>query len=331
MESSGGSTLKTGREAGPRQQCADAVLMIRPASFGYNPDTAATNVFQSPAPDASAAAAADARTLARAEFEQLAQALMSEGVSVCAVEDTAAPVKPDAVFPNNWISFHQDGSLVLYPMQSVSRRAERRQDVIDEAVKRLEFRVAHFIDLTHFEGEGMFLEGTGSLVLDHQERVAYACASPRTHPALVAEWATELGYEPVVFEAADRAGVRLYHTNVLLAIGARFAIVGSEAIAAADRERVLGRLRASGREILEIGQEQIARFAGNLLELGTWDEALGDSRVLVMSEAARRALGREKYAQLAGCTDAVLAIPIPTIERLGGGSVRCMLAEVFRS
>jgi hypothetical protein len=305
--------------------------MIRPAAFGYNPDTAATNVFQSPAPDASAAAAADARTQARAEFEQLARALESEGVSVCAVEDTPAPAKPDAVFPNNWISFHQDGSLVLYPMQSASRRPERRQEVIDEAVKRLEFRVSHFLDLSHFEGEGMFLEGTGSLVLDHVERVAYACASSRTHPALVAEWARELNYQPVIFQAADRAGLPLYHTNVILSIGARVAIVGSAAIAPADRERVLGRLRASGREILEIGHEEIAQFAGNLLELGTWDEALGDSRVLVMSEAARRALGREKYAQLSGGTDAVLAVPIPTIERLGGGSVRCMLAEVFRS
>jgi hypothetical protein len=305
--------------------------MIRPSAFGYNPDTAATNVFQSPAPEASAAAAADARSQARAEVRKLAQALESEGVSVCALEDTPEPVKPDAVFPNNWISFHQGGTLVLYPMQSTSRRPERRQEVIDEAVKRLKFRVSHFIDLTHFEGEGMFLEGTGSLVLDHVGQVAYACASPRTHPALVAEWARELNYEPVIFQAADRAGVPLYHTNVILSIGARVAIVGSEAIAAADRERVLGRLKASGREVLEIGQEEIAQFAGNLLELGTWDEALGDSRVLVMSETARRALGREKYAQLSGCTDAVLVVPIPTIERLGGGSVRCMLAEVFRS
>jgi hypothetical protein len=175
----------------------------------------------------------------------------------------------------------------------------------------------------------MFLEGTGSLVLDHAGRVAYACASPRTHPALVAEWARELRYEPVIFQAADQAGVPLYHTNVLMCIGERFGVVGTGAIAAADRERVLGRLRASGRETIEIGQDEIARFAGNMLELGTWDEALGDSRVLVMSEAARRSLSPEKYRRLSGSTDAVLAVPIPTIERLGGGSVRCMLAEVF--
>jgi hypothetical protein len=314
----------------PSQQCADAVLMIRPACFGYNPDTARTNTFQRPENEAAGpAAAALAQTEALAEFGRLQRALESEGVEVCAVEDTAAPVKPDAVFPNNWISFHEDGTLVLYPMESASRRPERRPEVVETVTRRLGFKVAHLLDLTHFEGEGMFLEGTGSLVLDHKEHVAYACASARTHPALVAEWARELNYEPMVFQAADRAGVPLYHTNVLMWIGERVAIVGSEAIAATDRERVLARLRASGRELIEIGQEEILGFAGNMLELGTWDEALGDSRVLVMSEAARRALSTEKYARLSGTTDAMLVVPIPTIERLGGGSVRCMLAEVF--
>ncbi|HEV2286089.1 MAG TPA: arginine deiminase-related protein [Steroidobacteraceae bacterium] len=314
-------------------QCADAVLMVEPKAFGFNPDTARTNAFQhadaNPAAAEGVAAGGATQALALAEFRQLARALESEGVAVCAVPDTAAPVKPDAVFPNNWVSFHQDGTLVLYPMQSPSRRPERRQDVIESVIARLGFKVAHLLDLTHFEGEGMFLEGTGSLVLDHAQRVAYACASPRTHPALVAEWAQELDYEPVVFQAADAAGVPLYHTNVLMWIGERVALVGTAAIAAADRERVLGRLRASGREVLEIGQGEIAQFAGNMLELGTWDEALGDSRVLVMSETARRSLTADSYARLSGCTDAVLAVPIPTIERLGGGSVRCMLAEVF--
>ena len=308
----------------PRGQCADAVLMVEPKAFGFNPDTARTNTFQHADADP---ATAQARALV--EFRQLTRALESEGVAVCAVPDTTAPVKPDAVFPNNWVSFHEDGTLVLYPLESASRRPERRQDVIESVIGRLGFRVAHLLDLTHFEGQGMFLEGTGSLVLDHAARVVYACASPRTHPALVAEWAQELHYEPVVFQAADAAGAPLYHTNVAMWIGERVALVGTAAIAAADRERVLGRLRASGREVLEIGHREIAQFAGNMLELGTWDEALGDSRVLVMSEAARRSLTPEAYARLSGCTDAVLAVPIPTIERLGGGSVRCMLAEVF--
>ena len=308
-----------------RQQCADAVLMVRPRAFGYNPETAVTNTFQQPPAAQSGAAEA------RREFELLVRALASEGVSVCAVEDSAAPVKPDAVFPNNWLSFHEDGTLVLYPLQSASRRPERRQEVIDAAVRELGFTVRRVVDLAHHEGKGEFLEGTGSLVLDHIERVGYACLSPRTHAEVVAEWARDLNYEAVTFSAADRAGVPLYHTNVLMCIGTRAVVVGLEAIAPGDRERVLARLKASGREVIPIGHTEIERFAGNMLELGTWDEALGDSRVLVMSDTARQALGRELYAQLSGCTDAVLAVPVPTIERLGGGSVRCMLAEVFRA
>jgi hypothetical protein len=308
-------------------QCADAVLMVRPAAFGYNPETAATNTFQRPQ-DLGVDPGAAAR--ARAEFERLAQALGSEGISVCAVDDTPQPSKPDAVFPNNWLSFHDDGTLVLYPMQSASRRLERRQEIIDAVVQRLDFKVSHLIDLTHYERQGRFLEGTGSLVLDHIERIAYACTSPRTHPQLVAEWARELKYQAVIFEATDRAGAPLYHTNVMMCIGERAVVIGSGAIAPGDRDRVLAQLRASGREIIDIGPDQIEAFAGNMLELGTWDEALGDSRVLVMSDTARRALSPELFAQLSGCTDAVLAVPIPTIEKLGGGSVRCMLAEVFR-
>ena len=301
--------------------------MVRPRAFGYNPETAATNTFQR-REDPRSAAGAGAE--ARAEFERLAQALSSEGISVCAVDDTTQPPKPDAVFPNNWLSFHDDGTLVLYPMQSASRRLERRPEVIDAAVKRLNFKVSHLVDLTHHERQGRFLEGTGSLVLDHAQRVAYACTSPRTHAELVAEWGRELNYEAVIFQAADRAGAPLYHTNVLMCIGERMVVIGSAAIAPGDRDRVLAQLRASGREIIEIGHDEIEHFAGNMLELGTWDEALGDSRVLVMSDTARRALTPELFAQLSGCTDTVLAVPVPTIEKLGGGSVRCMLAEVFR-
>ncbi len=181
-------------------QCADAVLMVRPQAFGYNPEAAATNAFQHP-PDPKSAAAAPAA--ARAEFEQLVQALVSEGVSVCAVEDSVPPAKPDAVFPNNWVSFHEDGTLVLYPLKNASRRSERRQEVIDEVVRALGFKVKRLLDLTKHERKGEFLEGTGSLVLDHRERVAYACVSPRTHPQLVAHWAHELRYEAVIGRRPD--------------------------------------------------------------------------------------------------------------------------------
>jgi len=311
----------------PRQQCADAVLMVRPQAFGFNPQTAATNSFQKQG----GAGAADAQPRALKEFDALARALATEGVEVCVAEDTAEPVKPDAVFPNNWVSFHTGGTLVLYPLANASRRPERRQAVIDAALRQLGFKVKHLLDLSGHEAEGKYLEGTGSLVLDHVARVAYACLSARTHPQLVKEWARELRFEPVTFAAANRAGVPLYHTNVCLWIGARVAVVAAEAIAAGDRERVLEKLAGSGREVIRIGHGELEHFAGNMLELGTWDEALGDSRVLVMSESARRALDPRAFAQLSGCTDTVLAVPVPTIESLGGGSVRCMLAEVFRS
>ena len=301
--------------------------MVRPRAFGYNPETALTNTFQQPHRQADG----DAGAVALQEWAQLVKALESEGVTVCTAEDSALPVKPDAVFPNNWVSFHEDGTLVLYPLQSASRRFERRSEIIEAAVRELGFKVSQLLDLSWFEGEGKYLEGTGSVVLDHVARVAYACLSPRTHPEVLSEWTKALGYEAVTFHAPDRAGVPLYHTNVLMCIGARAVVVGAEAIAPDDRGRVLERLAGEGRELIEISHEEIARFAGNMLELGTWDEALGDSRVLVMSESARRALSTDTFARLSGCTDAVLAVPVPTIERLGGGSVRCMLAEVFRA
>ena len=298
--------------------------MIRPASFNYNPETALTNKMQRPAD-----IEIDPAARARAEFDGLVHALESEGVDVCVVADSPEPPKPDAVFPNNWVSFHQDGTVVLYPMQAETRRRERRREVVDAVVTQLGFKVSRVLDLTRYEAAGQFLEGTGSLILDHIERVAYASVSPRTHPVVIEEWAREMGYEPFVFAASDTGGVPFYHTNVLMCVGARMAVIGTEAVAAADRDRLLERLRAGGREVIEISQDEIARFAGNMLELATWDEALGDSRVLVMSEAARQGLAPDTFARLSGCTDAVLAVPAPTIERLGGGSVRCMLAEVF--
>ncbi len=317
-------TRDSGSELMRGQQCAGAVLMIRPASFDYNPETAATNAMQQRASGGAAAQVEACR-----EFDRYVRALSSEGVSVCVVEDTPEPPKPDAVFPNSWVSFHEDGTVVLYPMQAVNRRRERRQEVIDTVAVRLGYGVSRVIDLTHHEKEGRALEGTGSLVLDHVNRVAYASVSPRTHPAVVEEWAREMEYEPVVFEALDRKGMPPYHTNVLMSIGERVALVGSAAILERDRARVLERLRASGREVVEMGHEEIEKFGGNVLEVASWDEALGDCRVLVMSATARKALSPSSYERLSGCTDAVLAVPVPTIERLGGGSVRCMLAEVF--
>lgn len=309
-----------------RQQCASAVLMIRPAAFDYNPETAATNSMQR-RPEGADTRSSNGRV--QAEFRQLVHALESEGISVCVVDDTPVPPKPDAAFPNNWVSFDADGTVVLYPMHAENRRRERRREVIDAVAAATGYKVSRVVDLSHHELQGRCLEGTGSLVLDHANRVAYASVSPRTHPVVVDEWSREFGYEPVVFQAVDRAGAPVYHTNVLLCIGERVVVAGTGAIVPADRERVLERLRATGREIVAIGHEEIERFAGNMLELASWDEALGDCRVLVMSASARQALKPESFARLSACTDTILAAPIPTIETLSGGSVRCMLAEVF--
>ena len=307
------------------EQCANAVLMIRPAAFDYNPETAETNTMQ----QRPASAAAGANELARAEFAQLARALESEGVSVCVVDDTPAPPKPDAVFPNNWISFHEDGTVVLYPMQAQSRRRERRHDVIDAVAACTGFKLSRVVDLTHHEAQGRFLEGTGSLVLDHVNRVAYASLSPRTHPQVIEEWAQELGYEPLMFESLrSRRCASLSHQRVDVHRGAfRGGRNGSDCTARPGaRSDASGSLRARDHRARP---RRIERFAGNMLELASWDEALGDCRAVVMSASARAALAPEAFARLSACTDSVVAAPIPTIERLGGGSVRCMIAEVF--
>ena len=298
---------------------ASAVLMIRPAAFGYNAETAASNRFQRDAGGPAGAAAAAARR----EFDGLAAALRSEGVATCIIEDSCPPARPDAVFPNNWVSFHEDGCVVLYPMQAPSRRLERRDDVVPRVAAQLGFTVRRLVDLTHHDRHGRFLEGTGSLVLDRAARRAFACRSPRTDAGVAAEWARELGYELVLFDARAPD-----HTNVVLWIGARCAGVYAEGIAPGDRARVLAALGEGGREVIALDAAAVAGFAGNMLELGTWDEALGDAAVLVMSARAHAALDAPTRARLRGCTDQLLAVPVPTIETLGGGSVRCMLAEV---
>ena len=310
--------------APPRaSQVASTMLMVRPRHFGYNAQTAVTNRFQT------AGAAPDVSQRALREFDAFVAALSGEGVTVCVAEDSDQPRKPDAVFPNNWVSFHRDGTVVLYPMHAENRRAERRQEVIDAVTRATEFRVKRVLDLTHHEKAGRFLEGTGSLVLDHVARVAYACRSPRTHELVAAEWAREMGYDLELFAASDEGGTPIYHTNVLMHVGTRVAVVALEAIAEVDRARIAARLENSGREIVAITHAEMNAFAGNMLEVGSWDEYLGDYTILVMSETARHALATEKYKHLYASVDAVLAVPVDVIERHGGGSVRCMLAEVF--
>src|SRR5689334_3183220 len=205
-------------------QCADAVLMVRPRHFGFNAETATSNRFQRPGGSDQTAAQA------QAEFDAFAAALAGEGVTVSVAPDSDEPRKPDAVFPNNWVSFHADGTVVLYPMQAANRRAERRHEVIDCVVRDTGFRLRRTVDLTHHEKAGRFLEGTGSLVLDHVERVAYACRSPRTDDHVAREWAHALDYQLEMFTARDSRGTPIYHTNVVMSIGTRMAVVALDNI-----------------------------------------------------------------------------------------------------
>ncbi|HEX6636880.1 MAG TPA: arginine deiminase-related protein, partial [Steroidobacteraceae bacterium] len=259
------------------RQVANAVLMVRPKHFGFNAQTAVTNRFQSPG----ASASADISQRAMREFDAFAAALAGEGVNVCIAEDSDQPRKPDAIFPNNWVSFHRDGTVVLYPMHAENRRAERRQEIVDTVVRETGFEVRRVLDLTRHERAGRFLEGTGSLVLDHVERVAYACRSPRTDEAVARDWASAMEYQLEFFDARDARGTPIYHTNVVMSIGTRMVVVALENIDVADRHRVAARLGAQ-RELLPIDDAEMAAFAGNVLELGTWDEYLGDMRILVM-------------------------------------------------
>jgi hypothetical protein len=295
-------------------QSARAVLMVRPARFAFNPETAASNAFQ-------AAAAADPNAALR-EFDALAAALEGAGVEVIVADDTASPAKPDAVFPNNWVSFHRDGTVVLYPMLALNRRLERREAVIEQVVREGGYRVRRTVDLSHREQENKFLEGTGSLVLDRANRIAYACLSPRTDLDVLGEFAQQLDYDLVTFEAVDGEGTPVYHTHVMMAVGARFAVICSETIAPPHRTAVLQRLEAGGHEVVEISLAQMQGFAGNLLEL-----APATGNLIVLSQRALRCLRASQRLRLESHGN-VVAVDIPVIERLGGGGVRCMLAEI---
>ncbi len=295
---------------------ASAVLMIRPAHFGANPETAASNFFQgSEIIDAAA-------SRAQREFDALALRLAAAGVRVHQFAGQSGERLPDEVFTNNWLSLHADGTAVLYPLLAPNRRRERRPELLD-ALRTDGYLIERVVDLTPLERRGLFLEGTGSLVLDHGARVAYACLSPRTHADALAEFGRALGYEAVPFDAVDRAGRAVYHTNVLLAIGSRFAAVCSAAIAAPRREQVLERLAAGGREIVDLTFEQLHSFAGNMLEVRGRD----GGAVIALSATAFGSLDAGQIERLRAQGELVTA-NINTIESVGGGSVRCMLAEV---
>jgi hypothetical protein len=301
-------------------QLASTVMMIRPTRFESNPLTAASNRFQG----RSSSSPEEQHAIALREFDGLAAVLREAGIEVIVVDDTVEPHTPDAIFPNNWISMHADGRVVLYPMEAENRRTERRHDIIDYLDKHARRQVTDVVDLSAHEDAGHFLEGTGSMVLDRANRVAYACISSRTHLDPLGEFAQRMGYDVVAFDAVDSGGVPIYHTNVLMNVGEQLAVICAEAIPRDEqRNAVLARLRETGHDILELSYAQLDAFAGNMLELRNNN----GERVLAMSQQAYDSLNQEQRATLAANARIVKA-PIDNIESSAGGSVRCMLAEV---
>ena len=306
--------------AAKESQLASAVLMILPVRFESNPHTAASNRFQGRNPDSPEQQQKDAAR----EFAMLREALEAAGVTVVSFDDTEEPHTPDAIFPNNWVSFHADGTVVLYPMEAPNRRTERRQDIIDSLADDHGFQVSRVLDLSAHEDAGHYLEGTGSLVLDRANRIAYACLSTRTHLDALGDFAQKMDYEVVAFDAVDRDGAPIYHTNVLMNVGEQLAVICSESIPREEqREAVLASLQSTGHEVVEISFDQMDAFAGNMLEL----RSASGERVIAMSEQARKSLDPEQLAAIeANAT--IVSAPIDHIESSAGGSVRCMLAEI---
>ena len=300
------------------QQSTNAVVMIRPYRFHPNPETAADNAFQQAVAEGEMPAISAA---AQQEFDIAVETLRAARVTVHVVDDTATPEKPDAVFPNNWFSTHHDGRVAIYPMYSAARRRERRHDLIDELRKH--YRITDVVDYSACEEQGHCLEGTGSLVLDHVNKIAYASLSHRTHPEVLKRFCDDFGYEPVTFRSQSADGRPVYHTNVVMCVGTDFAILGTDMIPdEAERIGVQNLLEATGKEVVEVTPAQINEFAGNAIELhnerGEKLLVLSARAAAALTDAQRKTI--ESYARLVPLT-------LPTIE-LAGGSARCMIATV---
>jgi hypothetical protein len=295
------------------------VLMVRPAAFGYNSETAESNAFQNQV----TLSHEEILQNALIEFDRAVEILLDAGVEVFVTHDTPFPEKPDAVFPNNWISFHSNGELILYPMEARNRRCERRLELVVELQQKLNF--SQVFDLSYFEEKSMFLEGTGSVVFDHENRKAYAAISSRTNEEVLNELCAHLNYNPILFHAEDEQGLAIYHTNVIMCVGANFVVICLEAIAtASERVLILETIRNSGKEVVDISMSQLRNFAGNMLAIKGRD----DDALLVLSATAKESLNQNQLNFLSERVRLVV-LPIETIEAIGGGSARCMLAEIF--
>ncbi len=297
-------------------QTTNHILMIRPVDFKFNEQTAVNNKFQEKS------SAQNVQNLALKEFDGFVAMLRNNGLEVTVIDDTLTPETPDSIFPNNWVSFHDNGEVILYPMFSENRRAERRREILDRIQEQ--FIITRVIDLSAYEADNLFLEGTGSLVLDRINRIAYACLSIRTDERVLAAFCSKSGYKSVVFNAVDEAGFPIYHTNVMMCVGDKFVVVCFESIPdAAEKEKLKQSFIDTHKEVIEISFNQMNQFAGNMLQV---HNKTGES-LLVMSEQAYLSLNDKQVSALEKHCRIVYA-PLYTIEKNGGGSARCMLAEV---
>lgn len=294
--------------------------MIRPAAFGPNEETASTNFFQSSSANINLE---ELQQTALSEFDEMVELLKRQDINVLVIEDTPAPAKPSAIFPNNWLSTSPDGIVSVFPMYSPNRRLEKRDDILKMLAQK--FVVKDVQDWSEFESAGKFLEGTGSMVMDHENKVIYACYSPRTDVSLLEKFANVNKYRAIIFFAADKTGHAVYHTNVVMTLAEDFAILCEEAI---EEEWELIAIRqlldSSGHDVIRIYKDQMHCFAGNMLQV----KNNKGEKFLVMSQTAFDSLYDDQKEELSG-RNKILTVSIPTIEKIEGGSVRCMMAEIF--
>ncbi|MBS7334092.1 MAG: amidinotransferase [Weeksellaceae bacterium] len=306
-----------------KQQYTNTILMVEPVNFNYNPQTAVNNYFQNEADEQ----AEIVQNQALEEFKNMVSALRSKGVNVITIKDTQNPHTPDSIFPNNWISFHEDGTVVQYPMYAENRRLERREEDVLSLLEEKGFNIIDVLDFTTAEEEEIYLEGTGSIILDRQNDIAYAAISQRTDEELFIEFCEELEYSPVIFTAnqtVDGKRLPIYHTNVMMCIADEYAVICLSTIDdKKERKYVVENLKDTGKEIIAITEEQMHQFAGNMLQVG----GLGQ-KYLVMSQTAFNSLTTEQIAAIEKYNP-ILPVKIDMIEKLGGGSARCMMAEIF--
>jgi len=300
-------------------QVASTILMIRPAAFGFNAETAANNVFQSTPTESNQ----HVQQKALEEFDSFVDTLRKKNIEVIVVQDTNTPAKPDAIFPNNWFCTLQDGTLAVFPMYAANRRIEKRDDMLQTLVQQYQTRDVE--DWSEYEAESLFLEGTGSMIIDHEHKIIYACLSPRTNKNVLERFANAHNYRVITFSSKDEGGVDVYHTNVIMHIGETYAVICLESIPdELERIAVSQALIATGHEVIPITLEQVHAYAGNMLQV----KNNKGEKFTVLSKAAFKALTKEQKDVLKVHTK-LLPIDITTIETVGGGSVRCMMAEIF--